>query len=176
MERFQIIVGDIAQQNTQAIVNATDVTLMAGGEVSSAIRKAAGPELVEACKQLGGCQTGQAKITPGYQLAAQYVIHTPGPVWQGGGSGEEQLLASCYENCLAIAREKGIESIAFPSISTGAYHFPVNRAAEIAEQTIGSFLKTNTSLKQVVLVCYDQRTQFIYDVSLQQYREKTGGR
>ncbi len=172
MERFQITVGDIAQQNTQAVVNATDTTLLGGGEVSAAIRKAAGPQLAQACEKIGGCATGKAVVTPGFSMSAQYIIHTPGPLWQGGGNGEKQLLASCYHSCLTLAGEKGILSIAFPSISTGAYHFPVNQAAEIAVKTIGSFLSTNTSLKQVLLVCRDQRTRFIYEVSLQQYQAK----
>lgn len=172
MNRFEIITGDITTVSTEAIVNAANTTLLGGGGVDGAIHAAAGPELLEECKTLNGCQTGDAKLTKGYRLPAKYVIHTVGPVWQGGEDDEEELLYRCYRSCLCLAAEHGIKSIAFPSISTGAYHFPVNRAAEIAIRAIGDFLRTDDSLEKVLFVCYDQRTAFVYRVALEQYLQK----
>ena len=136
-DRIAIVEGDITTLDVDAIVNAANRTLLGGGGVDGAIHRAAGAELREACAKLGGCPTGEAKITPGFGLPARYVIHTVGPVWDGGAHGEERLLAQCYLNSLALALDHGLASIAFPAISTGAYGFPPDRAAEIAVSTRG---------------------------------------
>jgi O-acetyl-ADP-ribose deacetylase (regulator of RNase III) len=155
MSRFEIIQGNITILPVDAIVNAANRTLLGGGGVDGAIHQAAGNQLLEFCRKLGGCETGKAKITPGFKLPARYVIHTVGPIWRGGNQGEDALLASCYGSCLQIAAERKFKSIAFPSISTGAYRFPLNQAALIAMQTITTFLETNETLHKVYYVCYD---------------------
>ena len=152
--RIEIVEGDITKQRVDAIVNAANSTLLGGGGVDGAIHRAAGPELLEECRALGGCPTGQAKITAGYKLPAKWVIHTVGPVWRDGGHGEEELLASCYRNSLALAEQKGARTIAFPSISTGAYGFPMDKAARIAVAELRNFLERNSSMEKVVLVCF----------------------
>lgn len=172
MERFEIITGDITTIKADAIVNAADNALLGGKGVDGAIHLAAGPQLLEECRTLNGCETGHAKLTKGYNLPADYVIHTVGPVWTGGDNGEAQLLHQCYLSCLQLAQEKGIKTIAFPSISTGAYHFPVNRAAEIAVSSIQEFLAENDSIEQVIMVCHNERTAIVYHVALDQYRAK----
>ena len=169
MNRLEIMTGDITTLSVDAIVNAANNTLLGGGSVDGAIHLAAGPELLQECKQLEGCPTGQAKLTRGYRLPAQYVIHTVGPVWLGGEHDEEQLLRQCYLSSLELAAAQGIKTIAFPSISTGAYHFPVNRAAEIAVKAIGDFLKHNDTIEKVLMVCFDQRTEIVYHIALDQY-------
>ncbi|MPM62517.1 O-acetyl-ADP-ribose deacetylase [bioreactor metagenome] len=135
---------------------------MGGGGVDGAIHRAAGKELLEECEKLNGCKTGEAKITGGYRLNAKYVIHTPGPIWRGGNRGEDDLLASCYRNCLQLAVDNGIKTIAFPSISTGVYRFPIEQAAEIAVNEILKFLYVNEQIDVVQLVCYDENTYKVY--------------
>ena len=166
MGKIQIIQGDITKQAVDAIVNAANCSLLEGGGVDGAIHRAAGPELLAECRTLNGCATGQAKITKGYRLPAKYVIHTPGPVWHGGSHGEAELLASCYRSCLTLAREHGCKTVDFPSISTGVYHFPLEKAAEIAISTIAAFLETAPELQQVRMVCFDARTKAHYDQAL----------
>jgi O-acetyl-ADP-ribose deacetylase (regulator of RNase III) len=136
------------------IVNAANTTLLGGGGVDGAIHRAAGPELLEECRTLGGCPTGQARITRGYRLPAKWVIHTVGPVWRDGQHGEEELLASCYGSCFALVQQHGIQTIAFPSISTGAYGFPMERAARIAVAESKQFLERSQSVRKIVLVCF----------------------
>ena len=161
-ERIQVLRGDITRQQADAIVNAANCSLLGGGGVDGAIHRAAGPELLAECRTLGGCETGRAKITGGYQLPAKHVIHTPGPVWRGGTHGEEALLASCYRSCLALASENGCETVAFPSISTGVYRFPLEKAAGIAISTIAAYLKEHPEIRQVRMVCFDERTERFY--------------
>lgn len=162
MERLSIVQGDITKQAVDAIVNAANTTLLGGGGVDGAIHRAAGPKLLEECRTLGGCATGDAKITKGYNLPAKFVIHTVGPVWRGGKNREDELLASCYRRCFEIATEHGIKTIAFPSISTGAYGFPVERASKIALREIRSALDRLPELQQVIIVCFDSHTYRVY--------------
>jgi len=152
--RIAVIAGDITQQRVDAIVNAANTTLLGGGGVDGAIHRAAGPELLAECRTLGGCATGQAKITRGYKLPAKWVIHTVGPVWHGGNRGEDELLASCYRSCFALVEQHGIQTVAFPSISTGAYGFPMDRAARIAVRETKDFLERAPSVEKVILVCF----------------------
>ncbi|MEI3102607.1 MAG: O-acetyl-ADP-ribose deacetylase [Oscillospiraceae bacterium] len=166
MGKIQIILGDITKQDSDAIVNAANCSLLGGGGVDGAIHRAAGPELLAECRTLNGCETGKAKITKGYRLPAKYVIHTPGPVWHGGSHGEAELLASCYRSCLELAREYGCKSVDFPSISTGVYRFPLDKAADIAIGTIADFLKTAPEIERVRMVCFDEGTKAHYDRAL----------
>ena len=160
---IELIQGDITQINCDAIVNAANRTLLGGGGVDGAIHRAAGPELLDACKALGGCETGQAKITKGYRLPARYVIHTVGPVWHGGKHQEEKLLASCYRNSLELAQAHRLKTIAFPSISTGAYRFPIQKAAAIAAGTVKKFLEENPeALEKVILILFSDKDLEIY--------------
>ena len=154
----EVVQGDITHQKVDAIVNAANESLLGGGGVDGAIHRAAGPQLLEECRALGGCPTGQAKITRGYRLSAQWIIHTVGPVWRGGGHHEEKFLASCYRSCLELAAGKQIKSIAFPSISTGAYRFPVQRASEIASTTLQVFFSENDLIEKALMVCFDEAT------------------
>ena len=160
--RLEVVCGDITGEAVEAIVNAANPTLLGGGGVDGLIHRAAGPGLLADCRTLGGCATGEAKITGGYELPARYVIHTVGPVWRGGGHGEDGLLASCYRNSLMLAREHGIRTIAFPSISTGAYGFPVERAAAIAVREIERFLAWTTAIHRVTIVCRGRETYRAY--------------
>ena len=153
---INVIQGDITQLEVDAIVNAANKSLLGGGGVDGAIHRAAGPELLEECKTLDGCETGGAKLTKGYNLKARYVIHTVGPVWNGGTRGEDQLLANCYQNSLQLANEKGLKSIAFPAISTGVYRFPIDRACRIALESLRDYLKSDESLNNIYFVCFDQ--------------------
>ncbi|MGE5845206.1 MAG: O-acetyl-ADP-ribose deacetylase [Ignavibacteria bacterium] len=161
--KIEIVRGDITKQKVDAIVNAANTSLLGGGGVDGAIHRAAGPELLEYNKKLGGCPTGEAKISPGFNLSAKYIIHTVGPVWNGGNRNEDELLASCYNNSLRLAVEKGIKTIAFPSISTGAYRFPLERAAKIAIAETKKFLKKNNSIQKIVFVCFDDETKMVYE-------------
>lgn len=165
--RIEIIQGDITKQAVDAIVNAANCSLLGGGGVDGAIHRAAGPELLAECRTLNGCKTGEAKITKGYRLPARYVIHTPGPVWHGGGKGEEELLRSCYLNCLALASENGCKTVDFPSISTGVYHFPLEKASGIAIGAIAEYLSAHPELDRVRMVCFDERTKGYYEAALE---------
>lgn len=161
-ERLVVIKGDITAQKVDAIVNAANTSLLGGGGVDGAIHRAAGPELLQECRKLNGCKTGEAKITEGYRLPAKKVIHTVGPIWHGGVNGEDELLASCYRNSLRIAQENDMKSIAFPSISTGVYRFPIERAAKIAICEINTFLKIDKNIEKVAMVCFDDKTYQAY--------------
>lgn len=165
---FRITTGDITKIQVDAIVNAANTSLLGGGGVDGAIHRAAGPELLEECRLLHGCKTGQAKITKGYRLPARHVIHTPGPVWSGGNKGEEKLLADCYENSLRLAASHGCRTVAFPSISTGIYRFPLEKASVIAVRTILSFCREHAEIEEVQMVCFDERTRKFYEKALSQ--------
>lgn len=169
MGKLELIQGDITKEKTDAIVNAANVFLLGGGGVDGAIHRAAGPELLKECETLGGCATGKAKITKGYRLAAKYVIHTPGPKWNGGGNGEDELLASCYKSCMEKAEQNGCSSVAFPSISTGVYRFPLDRAARIAVGAILDALE-KSSVSLVRIVCFDKETLSAYQKALEERR------
>ncbi len=155
--------GDITRQDVDAIVNAANSSLLGGGGVDGAIHRAAGPELVDHCRRLGGCETGQAKATPGFRLPARWVIHTVGPVWRGGGFGEPELLASCYRQSLARADELLVRTIAFPAISTGIYGYPLDQAAGIA---VGTLRATPTSVEDVLLMCFNDEAWEAYQLVL----------
>jgi O-acetyl-ADP-ribose deacetylase (regulator of RNase III) len=166
--RIAIVEGDITKQCVDAIVNAANTSLLGGGGVDDAIHRAAGPELLAECRTLGGCATGQAKITRGYRLPAKWVIHAVGPVWRDGNHSEDELLASCYRSCFALVEKQGIKTVAFPSISTGAYGFPMERAARIALRETKEFLGRNSSAEKVILVCFGAIALEVYQAA---YRE-----
>src|SRR5437867_9145659 len=155
-ERIGLVLGDITRQKVDAIVNAANTSLLGGGGVDGAIHRAAGPELLEECRKLGGCPTGEARITRGYRLPARWVIHTVGPIWHGGGQGEPELLARCYRNSLALAAQPqyGIRTIAFPSIGTGAFGYPIHLASQIAIDEVDRFLTKGRQLDRVTFVCF----------------------
>lgn len=163
---IRTFLGDITKFECDAIVNAANTSLLGGGGVDGAIHRAAGPKLLEACRKFNGCETGQAIITWGYNLPAKYVIHTPGPIWRGGGNREEELLADCYRNSLELARDHDCETVAFPSISTGVYHFPLDKASEIAVRTVKDFGQQPSIVRQVTLVAFDAKTKEYYDRAL----------
>lgn len=165
--RIQVVEGDITKIDADAIVNAANTSLLGGGGVDGAIHRAAGPELLAECRTLNGCRTGQAKMTKGYRLPAKFVIHTPGPIWQGGGHGEQELLASCYRNCLTLAEQAGCRYVAFPSISTGVYRFPLEQAAQIAIHEIRNFLQTHALPEVVTMVCFTHDVTQAYRAALQ---------
>lgn len=169
MDRFAVIQGDITKLAVDAIVNAANTSLLGGGGVDGAIHRGAGPQLLAECKQLGGCSTGEAKQTKAYNLPVKWVIHTVGPIWRGGSSNEEQLLASCYRNALVLAVDLGVKTIAFPSISTGAYGFPLERAAHIAVREIAAFLKNHDSIQKVTMVAFDAETKREYEEAAKLY-------
>lgn len=160
--RIEIFQGDITGLKVDAIVNAANSSLLGGGGVDGAIHRAAGNELLDYCRKLNGCPTGQAKITPGFKLQAKFIIHTVGPVWRGGNNNEDNLLAGCYKNSLKLAVENKIRSIAFPAISTGIYSFPLIRATKIAFKEVINFLNSDKSIEKVIFVCYDTETFNIY--------------
>ena len=166
-DRISIIEGNIVEQKVDAIVNAANTSLLGGGGVDGAIHRAAGPKLLEECKALGGCRTGEAKLTKGYDLPAKWVIHTVGPVWRGGNAGEDELLQSCYLSSLALAARQKLRTVAFPSISTGAYGFPVERASAIAVRTIAAFLASAELPERVIIVCFSHSDYRTYSRSLE---------
>ena len=161
-KQILVVKGDITQQKVDAIVNAANNSLLGGGGVDGAIHRAAGAELLAECRQLGGCATGDAKITHGYQLAAKWIIHTVGPIWRGGNQGGDYLLASCYRRCLDIATEYQLKTLAFPAISTGVYGYPIPEATQIAVQEVKSSLEQPTSPEQVTFVCFSDVVANIY--------------
>ena len=162
MDRFSLLVGDITASDAQAIVNAANTTLLGGSGVDGAIHRSAGRSLLAECRTLGGCETGQAKLTKGYRLPAKYVLHTPGPIWRGGDCGEAAALASCYRSCLLLAEERGIESVDFPSISTGVYGYPMAQAASVALKAILDFLRDHELPRRVRMVCHTEQAAKIY--------------
>jgi len=161
--RIEITQGDITKMQEDAIVNAANESLLGGGGVDGAIHRAAGPALLEECRIIGGCPTGEARITKGHQLPAKYVIHTVGPVWHGGNQNEPALLANCYKNSLQLSVEHDVKTIAFPAISTGVYGYPVKAATEIALQVTSAFLQKHPSLEKVVFVCFGEEVFAIYN-------------
>ncbi|MFH1480775.1 MAG: O-acetyl-ADP-ribose deacetylase [Pseudomonadota bacterium] len=161
-ERVQIVEGDITKQEVDAIVNAANNSLLGGGGVDGAIHRAAGPELLEETRKIGGCPTGETRVSKGYRLPAKYVIHTVGPIWNGGHKNEDRLLVNCYKNSFKAAQELGVRTIAFPSISTGAYGFPLEQATEIALKETKTFLEANKDMVKVVFVCFGEKAYHTY--------------
>lgn len=161
-DRIEIFKGDITKLKIDAIVNAANSSLLGGGGVDGAIHRAAGPKLLEECKKLNGCKTGEAKITKGYNLPSNFVIHTVGPVWNGGNYNEDELLSNCYQSSLKLSVKFQIKTIAFPAISTGVYGFPLERATQIAIKTVKDFLENDKSIQQVIFVCFDENTYKTY--------------
>lgn len=159
---LEVVEGDITKLEVDAIVNAANESLLGGGGVDGAIHRAAGPELLAECRTLGGCPTGEARITQGYKLPARFVIHTVGPVWHGGGRGEDEKLAGCYRESLRLAAENDLASVAFPAISTGVYRFPPDRAAGIAIKTVREVLAAPGPVGRVVFCCFDAKTAALY--------------
>ena len=165
-DRIIIVSGDITTERVDAIVNAANETLLGGGGVDGAIHRAAGPELLAECRGIGGCPTGEARLTRGYNLPARWVIHTVGPVWHGGGRNEDALLAGCYKSVFALVERERMESVAFPAISTGVYRFPIPRAAEIAVRETRAFLARYQPLREVRFVCFGEDNRMAYERAL----------
>lgn len=172
IERMEVVSGDITQFSVDAIVNASNETLSDGSGVNGAIHRAAGPALSAACARLGGCETGHAKITPGFLLPAKYIIHTVGPLWHGGSYREGDLLAACYVSSLQLAKENHCQTIAFSAISCGIYGFPVTIAAEIALYEVSEYLKKDDSIQKVLFVCFDEEVLTVYQAAWQSFIEK----
>jgi O-acetyl-ADP-ribose deacetylase len=168
MTAYEIINGDITKLAVNAIVNAANTSLLGGGGVDGAIHRAAGPQLLAECRTLNGCKTGEAKITKGYNLPAKYVIHTAGPVWHGGSHNEPELLKNCYKNSLELAVKNNLKSIAFPSISTGVYGYPINLASKIAMTTTSDFLKNDSIIEKVIFVCFGEADYLVYQKTLKE--------
>jgi O-acetyl-ADP-ribose deacetylase (regulator of RNase III) len=167
--RIEVVQGDITKQQVEAIVNAANNSLLGGGGVDGAIHQVAGPELLEECRKLEGCPTGEAKITRGYRLPVKWVIHTVGPVWRGGNYKEDEYLAKCYQSCYTLVEKHLLETVAFPSISTGAYRFPLERATKIAVIETVNFLKRNNFVKKIIFVCFNNRVYDCYIAELKKY-------
>ena len=172
LEKIFIIKDDITRMAVDAVVNAANTSLLGGGGVDGAIHREAGPELLDECRKLGGCPAGEARITRGYRLPARYVIHTVGPVWRDGKHGEPELLASCYRNVLSLAAQYDVKTLAFPAISTGAYRFPPDRAAEIALHETLNFLDSNNVIDKIFFVCFSPAIYQAYENALKQYDAK----
>lgn len=164
--RLELVQGDITKLRVDAIVNAANTSLLGGGGVDGAIHRAAGPQLLKECRAVGGCPVGEARITKGYHLPAKHVIHTVGPIWNGGRKGEDDLLRNCYRNCLKLAEQNGVRTIAFPSISTGAYGYPIEQASGIALETVSGYLDETTEIEKVVFVCFSAADYEIYSAVL----------